>query len=961
MFELTDYAKSILEKRYFLKDVNGNVLEDWTDLCNRVVNAVLKDEMELPENFHDKYGTKEEIFNMLHDGLFLPNSPTLMNAGKPDGQLSACFVLPIEDSMEDIFDSLKNAALIHKSGGGTGFDFSKLRAKGSKVKTTGGVASGPISFLKVYNAATEAVKQGGTRRGANMGVLRVDHPDILEFITCKKDNADITNFNLSVGVTLLFMQHLESESLQPFTDNHDIPAQVIWDALVEGAWLNGDPGIVFIDIINRKNPTPELGRIESTNPCVHGDTLISTTMGEIPVRDLTKYKQVDVYTRNMFGDLEIQPAVFFGTKTKAKLIKVITSKSEILCTPDHKFLTKNGWTEAKDLKPRQLLIGLNRHKCDETQVEVTLSGSKMHKKESRLIMEYYFGNLQGIDVHHKDGNDYNNKMDNLQALPHWIHSIISNVNHTEFASKSSETGQFQKKATKKKRYLSPIQGTTGVNWRVLSIEDGGYAPVFDGNVNGTHCYIANGVVVHNCGEIPLLPYEACNLGSINLSSMDISGDEQLRHVVRMAVRFLDCVIDASVFPLLEIHNAVSHTRKLGLGIMGFADHLIQMDIRYDSPEALCEAERIMKLIQETALEASTELGRIKGFSPYCNMYKSRINSRRNATVTGIAPTGTLSQILGCSSGIEPLFGLVETRTQADMVTTIVNEDFIGDLKFNCVPNIALILEEVKKTGSCQHIEEIPKEIRNLYVTAHDISPDFHVEMQAAFQKYTCNAVSKTINLPHTATKEDVDRVLRLAYSLGCKGITVYRDNSREGQTIQTTHTQHTEEKHNPSIKVAPRERPETTEGNTTKVKVACGNLYVTINSDGEGICEVFTHNGREGGCNAQSEEISRLISLGLRCGVPVEFIIEQLKGLRCPACRKEGITVLSCPDAIGRLLEKAQKEQSVLENYSEIMDLLPNVETIIQNIPKCTECGQPTRPEGGCHVCIGCGFQKCGG
>ena len=733
--ELSDYAKSILEKRYFLKDEYGKCIEDWDGLCTRVVNAVLKSEEGSScgiDTLYLKFGTPLQTYDMIHDLIFLPNSPALMNAGKPDGQLSACFVLPIEDSMEGIFDTIKNAAIIHKSGGGTGFNFSKIRPKGSKVKTTGGVASGPLSFLKVFNSATEAVKQGGTRRGANMGILNVDHLDILDWISCKKDTSDITNFNLSIGVTKAFMDAVQNNH-NKFTPNHDISAQHIWKLLIERAWLNGEPGIIFLDRVDEFNPTPELGPLDTTNPC---------------------------------------------------------------------------------------------------------------------------------------------------------------------------------------------------------------------------------------GEVPLLPFEACNIGSINLAK--IESEEHLRKVVRYAIRFLDCLVDASVYPLPQITEAVRRTRKIGLGVMGFADYLINQGVSYTSGEAVSIAKNLMTIIHDEAMYSSQELGKIKGFAPYYKEFPDTKHypRRRNCTTTCIAPTGTISIIAGCSSGIEPLFGLVETRHQADMVTTIVNHGFQAILTYNNTPGIQSILEEVEKSGTCQHITGLSQSIKDMFVTAHDISPKQHVEIQAAFQSKTCNAVSKTINLPSSATVKDVDTIFKLAYNLGCKGVTVYRDGTRKDQTIQTTKKESidSDDSSHPAdmVKVSPssipsirtpRERPMETYGVTLKTEIGCGKLYITANSDAEGLCEVFTNNGRGGGCHSQSEAISRLVSLCLRSRVSVESITDQLIGIKCPSTTKvKGLKALSCPDAIGRLLAKIEKSNTIV-----VLEDVPDS----QNMVLCRNCGHSLVHESGCTICRNCGESKC--
>lgn len=778
---LTDNAIKVLEKRYLAKDENGSVIENPDAMFRRVAKAVAQADMQYvsPDELQN---IEQEFYELMANLEFLPNSPTLMNAGRPLGQLSACFVLPIEDTMEGIFESIKNAALIHKSGGGTGFSFSRLRPKGSSVNSTGGVASGPVSFMKVFNAATEAVKQGGTRRGANMGILRVDHPDIIDFITSKRDNADITNFNISVAVTEEFMKAVEEGRDYDLIDPHSgltvgkKNARAVFDLMVDMSWTNGEPGIIFIDRLNKDNVTPEIGQIESTNPC---------------------------------------------------------------------------------------------------------------------------------------------------------------------------------------------------------------------------------------GEQPLLPYEACNLGSINLSLMvkkagnKVDVDfEKLGRTVKKAVHFLDNVIDVNKYPLPEIDEMTRGTRKIGLGVMGWADLLCKLNIPYNSQKACSLAERVMSFIQDESKKASMELAEKKGVFPFYekSIYRDKGLRLRNATTTTIAPTGTLSIIAGVSSGIEPLFAISYIRNVMD------NDEL---LEVNPLfKQIAIIdgfysddlMRRIAKKGSIKDFPEIPKSIKNVFVTSHDISPEWHVKMQAAFQRYTDNAVSKTVNLRHDATKDDVREVFEMAYNTGCKGVTLYRDGSREAQVLNigsvnkantgagADGARSTVINTATNSQIAPRPRPEIATGFTEKVKIGCGNLYITVNYDEYGICEVFTNTGRAGGCPSQSEATARLVSIALRSGIDAKSIVEQLKGIRCPSTIKQsGIKVLSCPDAIGRLIEKVAKIQNGNSTCDNELaeppeEIIPRPTAKVEAACRvcvggesgsittgtgktsvvCPECGQAVEHEGGCMVCRNCGFSKCG-
>ena len=755
----TANAKTVLERRYLAKDQDGKVTETIDELFHRVASAIAEADAAYGSTGDEIKELEGQFYDMMISREFMPNSPTLMNAGRPLGQLSACFVLPVEDSMADIFDTVKYAALVHQSGGGTGFSFSRLRPEGSIVRSTGGVASGPVSFMKVFNAATEAVKQGGTRRGANMGMLRVDHPDILKFIDCKENNDEINNFNISVAITDKFMEVVkngtEYELINPHTGevSGTLDARTVFDKIVDAAWRNGEPGVVFIDEMNRYNPTPALGEIESTNPC---------------------------------------------------------------------------------------------------------------------------------------------------------------------------------------------------------------------------------------GEQPLLPYEACNLGSINLGLCVAEDDgiptidyDRLSRIVRTAVHFLDNVIDVNRYPLPKIDENTRKTRKIGLGIMGFADMLLKLGVPYNSVEAEKAAEEVMSLIQSEGRAASAELAAERGVFPAWKESVFGIENLpvRNATITTIAPTGTISIIADASGGCEPMFAYAFTKNVMDGDKLLVCNDFLVEKLKEAGAYSEALMHRIAEEGTLAHIPEIPAEIRRVFVCAHDISPEWHIRIQAAFQKYTDNAVSKTINFPNSATREEVKEAYMLAYKLGCKGTTVYRDGSRDSQVL-TTGTAKEEKPLEipPSLfgNIIPRPRPGMTWGATEKMKIGCGSLFITVNRDENGICEVFTSTGKGGGCPSQSEATARLVSIALRSGISQKEILAQLKGIRCPSTvRQQGMKCTSCPDAIARTIEKMSKILGT-ETMGINPDLIEEEKPAPQPASKgnkpilgaddrlhCPECGKVLRHEGGCTVCD-CGFSHCG-
>ena len=1025
-------AMAVLKQRYLKKDESGGVIETPEEMFRRVAKNIATADLNYSASAKDVQLVEKKFYTVIENLDFLPNSPTLMNAGREYQQLAACFVLPIEDSIESIFDTLKQAAIIHQTGGGTGFSFSNLRPKGDPVKASSGVASGPVSFMKIYDAAAEQIKQGGMRRGANMGILRIDHPDIIEFITVKDDPKVFTNFNISVAITDDFMEALEENRTYPLINPRtkkivrELESNRIFDLLVLMAWKNADPGIVFIDTINKTNPTPHLGKIESTNPCLAGDTLIATADGRMAVsfKQLAEEKKdVPVFTEDNSGKITIRfmrnPRL---TGKSFPVYKITLDSGDIIkATADHIFFLRNGLQKktdelqvndslhvlTKSLQLQRGKITVNRHK----KYWRIFNRGVSEKSEHTIIAKFFHNNDEPIPedsiIHHIDFDSMNNSPENLKILkikdhdqlhgelmrgkqnpiykmkanpqvwekykannpfyntvgkynPRYgvhlskeIKEKISNSKKLLFgrnpqlkhllSKRSSDKWndpKYRENAEKgfKRRALSKLEeckkktdlrcfldgnkvmvekkceycekkfvisfskreggfcssscamkflqtdekikairnknmnakyktlteanrekeieiylklksklgreplkkewenhckqysvsfrlGTkfgfktyahlkefaSNYNHKVVRIEYLGKEDVYNGTVDDFHNFFIGGfedrlgdqrkikfIKTKNCGEVPLLPWEACNLGSINLSNFVKNGNidyDRLAEIVKVAVHFLDNVIDMSKYPVKQIEKMVKGNRKIGLGVMGFADLLIQLGMKYGTEKSFKIADELMRFIEGEAHKASEELALKRGVFPN---YKGSIydgKSRlRNATLTSIAPTGTISIIAGCSSGIEAIFAVVFRREILDgRVFYDANPQFERMAKEAGFYSAAL-MEKIAKQGTITNITEIPKEIREIFVTALEVPPEAHVKMQAAFQKHVDNAVSKTVNLPQNATVKDVAEIFKLAYKLNCKGITVYRYGSKEHQVLSVGKQDDTDQK-----------------------------------------------------------------------------------------------------------------------------------------------------------------------
>lgn len=821
--QLNQNARTVLSKRYLIKDKTGAPTERPEDMFWRVATTVAEADRRYGASVGAVHALAEEFYRLMTERRFEPNSPTLMNAGRPLGQLSACFVLPVEDALSNghngIYDTLRAMALIHQSGGGTGFSFSRLRGKGAMVRSTTGVASGPVSFMKLYDASTDAVKQGGTRRGANMGILRVDHPDVLDFITCKEDLSQITNFNISVGITTAFMEALKAGRMYDLIEPSSgevagrLDAGFVWDKMLDGAWRTGEPGCFFIDEAERYNPVPHLGAYEATNPC---------------------------------------------------------------------------------------------------------------------------------------------------------------------------------------------------------------------------------------GEQPLLPYDVCNLGSINLGYYVRDGAmdwDSMKRDIYLSTRFLDNIIDVNKYPLPEIDALSKRIRRIGFGVMGFADALVRLGIPYDSPEGVDFGRTLQEFIDVESKRESERLANERGpfpewarsiFGPDETCARDEKGNRirpkqmlRNCNVTTVAPTGTISIIAGCSSGIEPLFAVAFMRNQAGVIMPDVNDDFVAVAKREGWYSENLI-ERIAKEGHI-HFDEVPEKWRRVFVTAHDITPEWHVRMQAAFQENCDSAISKTTNFPHAATRDDVRAIYELAYDLKCKGVTVYRDGSRDNQVLSTGATAQASAARDEKLdrreigelqgtiaemtaeterlkqslydaeaenlqRRVKRSRPDRLRGTTIRKETPLGTMFVNITEDDKGQpFEVFINLGKAGGAAmADAEAMGRMISLALRSGIPLREVHKQLRGISSDRAVGLGPNkVLSVPDAIGIALEEWTREkQGIQQDLLSAANAAANAPRATPEVIQaasdvaaaqaqmqmgfdaynsgdgfmqtCPDCGSQLELAEGCAKCHVCGFSECG-
>ena len=1143
---LSENAIRVLNSRYLKRDDKGNMLETPEDMFWRVADTAAAPELSYGKNKEQVGKIARSFYESMASRKFLPNSPTLMNAGREMGMLSACFALPLEDSIEEIFDTIKATALIQKAGGGTGFSFDKLRPTGDFIKSSGGTTSGPITFWKALAEASNAIQQGSFRRGASMGMMSLDHPDILKFIMAKQDLSAFTNFNISVKISNAWMAQYDANPDQPNVvlnrrngkkfvmprelkiKDYDLRTltpleqydgkKAVWtmretlELVIDCAHRTGEPGLIFIDNINAYNTTPHKGEIETTNPCVSGDTKILTDKGYFPIQELVG-QEVTVW--NGFEWSKVVPRV---TGENQKMREVTFSNGEVLkCTDYHRFpiMTNNNVrivheeiVEAKDLTPGMRLTPFTYPLITSGQIQApgyaytlgVYAGDGYHIAEKNNDSIMLYGEKKDLlpflltRLVHQCANDRTHV-----ALPlgyRWKKTFVPGVDWSvgdrmqwlaglvDTDGSACRDGALQIWSVEKE-FLHDVQrmlvtcgvyssislgkeactkgmpdGNGGIKeyecqdswriniplWAVATLWSLGMHPhrvktatsysnkhmtvkvkeVREiGYADKVYCFTEplrsrgtfGSVVTLNCGELPLLPYEACNLGSVNLSLFVTSDKsdldwEALRETTWLATRFLDNVIDANNYPLPQIEAICKGNRKIGLGVMGLADIFYMMGIPYNSEEAVTLGEKVMKFINDESVACSIELAAEKGSFPYwegSTWDTQEHQPIRNCGTTTVAPTGTISIIADCSGGIEPLFSLVFTRQVLNGQKMLEGSQHFAKKAKELGVLTDDLLQYAKENGSIQKLKDLPEDLRKVFVCTHDVSPEWHIKMQAAFQRHVHASVSKTINLSHEASKADVEQAYLLAWKMGCKGITVYRDGCRAEQPM-SLETKKVEAA--PVAAPAPAavkrgvadykpRRPMKTSPFMPAVRLRqptpFGHMHVTISVDPQlhKAVEVFAQLGKAGDvASSDLEAICRMVSMYLRIGGSLVDIISQLEGIGSNVSMptKNG-SVKSIPDGLAMalkvyhlaksqhgldaiLLGKVDLSKISLKGEGGLAQVDPVVE-VSATAPaaakvnksdaqlnsyrlKCPECGSDLSYQEGCTKCsANCGYSKC--
>ena len=1144
---LSENAIVVMERRIMQRNDQGDALETPDECFHRVARNLAEAELKFGGSEADRAAAEASFYRLMASLDFLPNSPTLVNAGRELQQLSACFVLPVEDSIEGIFEAIKHTAIIHKSGGGTGFAFSRLRPSNDRVQSTMGIASGPVSFMKVFDSATEAIKQGGTRRGANMGILRVDHPDIDQFIEMKADMTTLQNFNISVAVTDAFMRAVETgndyDLLNPKSGEVVArrSARKVWETMFQNAWKNGDPGIIFIDRINdgRANPVPKRGPVESTNPCVTGDTLVYSALGLLRADELAQRDGALPVVVDSEDGVAISSGVFRSGRKPVFRLQTVEGY-ELRLTADHRVMTDRGWVESQALVPgdrirllshkgafgnggslalgrlfgwlvgdatfagdRAVLSFFGEEKGelapmfaemmatvvpaapgrrksytiapgdvsgrDEARVrsarfmriaaEHGLTPGNKHRVPDSVLggtEEMQRGFLQALFT--ADGHVGGSRAKGLSArltsvnltLLKGVQRLLLNfgIASAVFAERRSEMtrqlpdgrGGLAEYHTQAQhdlvvsrdnlhRFASDIGFLSAAKQSALvdrlanyqrgpyretfyarfeSLVPDGEEDVFDLSEPLTNSFVANGLVVHNCGEQPLYPYDSCNLGSINLGhfttreSGAVTLDyERLGKVVRRAVHFLDNVIEMNHYPIGEIAETSSAIRRIGLGVMGWADLLIELRIPYNAEAALQLGREVMTFIQREADSASNQLALVRGNFPDWadSIYGPRgpegPRPMRNSTRTTIAPTGTLSIIADCSGGVEPVFALAFIRSHyldkndptKRTELAEANEQFERAARAEGWYSDDL-MRFLAEGGHLAERPDVPQWAKDVFVTAHEIAPEWHVRMQAAFQEGTDNAVSKTINFPNTATVDDVRLAYELAYRTGCKGITIYRDGSRDLQVLK--HASRSDEEK--AVEAAQalvlqhagpvrRKLPDERNSITHKFRVGEQEGYMTVGLFDDGTPgEVFINVNKQGSTvSGLMDTVAMLTSYALQYGVPLPELASKLKNTRFepsgPTSNRQIPIATSIVDYVFRWLElKFDGPRAAIQpTLIAPEEVAPSTaadtfgaaagkkhDDAVASGVGCPDCGAVLFYGEGCLICRNCGYNKCG-
>lgn len=1065
----------LLHKRYFLKDENNNLIENtWENLCERIASNIASAEND--KELQQKY--KELFYRKILNLEFLPSSPCLFNAGTPLQQLSSCFIIDINDNMESIAESWKECSIIFKSGGGAGFNVSKIRPKGSLVSTSNGEASGVVSFMTIFNQIVEIIKQGGRRKGALKIDLNENHPEIYNFIHCKDNVDDFNNMNISVSISNNFMQSLLNDEEINLQFNNDvyrkIKAKSLWDEIIESTWKTGEPGLSFRDIMNADNMNPHLGDIVSSNPCLHKDTYMVTENG---LERISKLKS------NIWNGNEYTETKAWTTGIKPVIKLMTNSGFEYIVTSNHKFLMSNGkWEEAINTLGKKIKFeikekewkGYNRYpKCDYRILGFELGDGNFHKASDRMkyiyitpekdievqyIIEKEFNdtfyksrdgskNLINIPYGTIYANTFTGKIEN-RMIPDWILQLpkeemklflqglfsangcnlkkyrkiqlvsinkemlqqvqqmllmfgiksklwYHNKKHeVEFRNGIYECKQSCHLVISRKSYVKFLNnigfiqsyknGYEGSNYKnedlfetVILIQELEKAEVWDFTEPKLHQGITNGAIVHNCQEFTNIPYSSCNLGSINLEKIVINKRidyKLLEENIRIAVRFLDDMISVNKLPLPKIDEVTKQIRPIGLGTIGYANMLYMLEMPYNSKDAYSLTDNLYKFIKDIAIDESINLAKEKGCYPAWkgSIWEKKNIKIRNSNHISIAPNGSIGFICESTGGIEPEYALVYTRTTGDKTKYyVINKIFKQKLIEMNMYNDDLLKKISDNNGSIKNIKEIPKEIRDIFVTTYDLTPKEHLKTLSIVQKYVDLAISKTINLSKTATKEEISDIYIEAWKNNIKGVTVYRDGSRQNQVLVSTSENTNIEFNNNTI---PRgfvvDTPDDSKGKRRKIYTGCGTLYVKVFYDeftGE-ILETFLSKGSTGGCERFMQFSSRLMSRLLRIGDTAEGIADQALSVgSCPSwmyAKGKGVNLSkgkNCPSAIAYTLleiQKEIKEELGLEDLPKYNKEIKITYTERNNGNKCPECGETMRLSEGCSSCV-CGYSKC--